>query len=115
MKNFFGILIVLLTFLGCNSNKDVEFDTFKNNFIKNLWQQFPEWASSQGYHKFDDVLLIPNNETRKKQLEFTNKYNDSLMSFDLESLSDNNKTDFYLIKNQLESFIFTTNELKSYQ
>jgi uncharacterized protein (DUF885 family) len=115
MKKIIGFLVVSLCFFGCNSNKDTEFDTFKNNFVKNLWQQFPEWASSQGYHKFDDVLLVPNNETRKNQLEFTNKYNDSLMNFDLESLSDNNKTDFYLIKNQLESFTFATNELKSYE
>ena len=115
MKSKLLLGIVLLTFFGCSNNDDEHFDTFKNNFVTNLWVQFPEWASSQGYHKFDDKLSIPNDENRKKQLDFTKKYNDSLMDFDIEKLSDNNKTDFYLIKNQLESFIFSTNELKSYQ
>ena len=115
MKTKLFLAIVLLTFFGCSNNDDEHFDAFKNNFVTNLWVQFPEWASSQGYHKFDDKLSIPNGENRKKQLDFTNKYNDSLMDFDIEKLSDNNKTDFYLIKNQLEGFIFSTNELKSYQ
>ena len=115
MKTKLLLVIFVITFFGCSNNYNSKFDTFKNNFVTNLWIQFPEWASSQGYHKFDDKLSIPNDETRKKQLDFTNKYNDSLMGFDLEKLSDNNKTDFYLIKNQLESFIFSTNELKSYQ
>jgi uncharacterized protein (DUF885 family) len=102
-------------FVSCSNSKDQAFDTFKNNFVNNLWKQFPEWASSQGYHKYDDLLTIPDEKTRKSQLDFTAKYTDSLMNFDIDNLSDNNKTDFYLIKNQLESFIFNTNELKSFE
>lgn len=115
MKPKLIAIIFTMFLIACNTNKNTEFDTFKNNFVSNLWIQFPDWASSQGFHKFDSALLIPNTKTRKNQLDFVNKYNDSLMNFDLENLSDNNKTDFYLIKNQIESFIFSTNELKTFE
>ena len=115
MKSKIFFLIIIATFFSCANDKDAEFDTFKNNFVNNLWKQFPEWASSQGFHKYDDLLTIPDEKTRKNQLEFTSKYTDSLMNFDIENLSDNNKTDFYLIKNQLESFVFSVNEMKSFE
>ena len=36
---------------------DKPFDVYKESFIENLWKLYPGWASSQGYHKYDSVLL----------------------------------------------------------
>ena len=115
MKTTFYTLILFVSLSSCQRDRNADFDVFKNNFIKNLWIQFPEWATSQGFYKYDNQLPIPNDQTRSKQLDFYGKYNDSLMNFDLEQLSDNNITDYHLIKNQVESFIFNTNELRSHE
>ena len=41
-------------------NDDSLFDTFKTHFVEDLWKMYPSWASSQGYHKYDSLLVVPN-------------------------------------------------------
>jgi uncharacterized protein (DUF885 family) len=96
-------------------NKDLQFDSYKNKFVEELWKTYPGWASSQGYHKFDSVLVVPNDESRVKELAFIKANLDSLKTYDLQSLSDNNKTDYHMIENQLRSSEWSINELKSWE
>lgn len=92
---------------------DQKFDTYKDGYVTALWKISPNWASSLGYHKLDSVLVIPDDNEKKIDLEFVNAQLDSLKKFNIDELSDNNKTDFHLIKNELETVIFNINELKS--
>jgi uncharacterized protein (DUF885 family) len=62
---------------------------------------------------YDSILTIPNNTEKEAGLRFSKLYFDSLQSFDLKALSQNNKTDFYLIKNNLESAIWYAKEFDS--
>ncbi len=94
-------------------NQDSIFDAYKQTFIENLWKQYPGWASSQGYHKYDSVLIVPNEESRKKELEFCKNNLKALETFTLTNLSDNNKTDHYMIGNQLRSNEWSINSLKA--
>lgn len=94
-------------------NSNQQFDQFKERFVNALWKQYPGWASSVGYHNYDSVLTIPNKAEKEASLKFATLYLDSLKSFDLKSLSPNNTTDFYLIKNNLESTIWYTKEFDS--
>lgn len=122
MKNIFGILTIALLF-ACNSEKKSEtttdvnksFEEYKNNFINELWQTYPGWALGVGKHDFDSILVVPNEETRKKELAFANNHLDSLKKYPIDNLSNNNKTDYYLIENLLKGSIWSTNELKSYE
>jgi len=118
--------IICLTFAACSSTvqkqeikttADVnpQFDKYKAAFIEELWKVYPGWASSQGYHKYDSILVIPNEASRAKELAFSEANLDSLKLFDLNGLSDNNKTDYYMIENQLKSAQWTNTELKSYE
>ena len=116
--------ILLLVFISsCNKNqKSVEarddnkkFDQYKDRFITSMWGFFPDWAASQGYHKLDSVLVVPDSNSRKKILDFANANLDSLKNYSLENLSDNNKTDFHMVKNQVESLVYSINEMKSYE
>jgi len=91
------------------------FDKYKEQFIENLWKAYPGWASSQGYHKYDSILIVPNEEARIKELTFVKTNLDSLKLFDINGLSDKNKTDYYMIENQLKSTAWSINELKSYE
>lgn len=121
MKRTILSLSVAFLFFSCNKkeetatdvNADQKFDAYKEQFVEGLWKLYPDWAANQGYHKYDSILVIPNADNQKRILEATKAQLDSLSSYDLESLSDNNKTDYYMLKNLLEGSIFSINEIKS--
>jgi uncharacterized protein (DUF885 family) len=124
MKKIIFPTIVCIVFASCsneqnmktkNADMNPQFEKYKTNFIEELWKVYPGWASSQGYHKYDSLLVIPNEASRTKELAFSKSNLDSLKTFDLAGLSDNNKTDYYMIENQLQSAIWAINEQKSYE
>src|SRR6218665_97596 len=126
MKRLFFASLVCLAIVSCGNdtnnpdvpvtvNMDAKFDAYKSQFIENLWKTYPGWASSQGYHKYDSVLVVPDDASRAKELAFAKEHLDSLKSYDLKDLSDNNKTDYHMIENQLRSIEWSVNEQKSYE
>ena len=126
MKKIILSSIVCISLASCSGNKQKEetktvvdmnpqFDKYKEQFIENLWKIYPGWASSQGYHKYDSILIVPNEESRSKELAFAKSNLDSLKTYDLNSLSDNNKTDYYMIENQLKSIDWSINEQISFE
>jgi len=98
-----------------NDNSDQRFDGFKDRFIENLWKIYPSWASSQGYHRYDSILVVPSEESRAKENAFVQANLDSLKAYDLAKLSSNNKTDYYLIENQLKELLWNNQSYKSYE
>ena len=126
MKKIYFVIIICTAFISCGDNKNnsetkknpdknQQFDTYKSNFIEALWKIYPGWASSQGYHRYDSILVIPTEASRAKELAFVGINLDSLKSYDIQSLSDNNKTDYYMIENQLKSIQWSINEQKSFE
>ena len=66
--------LLALTLAGCSqadksgtaaTDSDARFDAFKSQFIEALWRQNPDYASSQGYHRYDSLLVIPNAVQRQ--------------------------------------------------
>jgi len=96
-----------------DTDLDKKFDTYKNNFISELWKLNPNWASGVGFHKYDSILTIPDAKDSQNKLDFANSQLDSLKSYNIDNLSNNNKTDYYMIKNQLNGIIFNIKELKT--
>lgn len=96
-------------------NIDQQFDAYKSRFIENLWKVFPNWASGMGYHKYDGVLVVHTDEVRARENAFANANLDSLKAFDLNALSSNNKTDYYLIENKLKDIVWGNEVFKSYE
>ncbi len=122
--NFIINLSAMVVFLGgCGSkhtDKDMggmnpQFDAYKANFVEEHWKLFPEWASGQGYHKYDSALVVPDEESRQKQSAFAKANLDSLTHFDLHQLSDNNVTDYYILKHQLLSMAWVNTDEKEYE
>lgn len=122
-KILFGLIITLLVSSCGNEekkneiiiNQDAMFDAYKERFVLHLWELYPGWASGQGYHNYDSVLVVPNQEQRNKELAFCKANLDSLKAFDLNALSDNNKTDYYMIEGQLNSTQWYINQYKSFE
>jgi uncharacterized protein (DUF885 family) len=123
MKKMIMPIVALFFICSCNKgNKAIDdklsnqkFEQYKEQYVTALWKLNPDWAASQGYHKLDSVLVIPDSKTQKSQLDFAKENLDSLQNYTIENLSDNNKTDFYMMKNQLESTVFSINEMKTYE
>ncbi len=122
MKKIFVFAVGSLILGSCNTSSEKKasdmnprFDQFKQNFVEELWKTYPGWASSQGYHKYDSILTVPDDAERAMEMTFSKTYLDSLKNFDLNSLSDNNRTDYYMIENQLNESVWEINEQKSYE
>src|ERR1035437_3622898 len=126
MKKIILSSIVCLLLAACGGSKQTketkivvnmnpQFDKYKEQFIEDLWKVYPGWASSQGYHKYDSLLIVPTNDARTKELAFSKANQDSLKKFHLDGLSDNNKTDYYMIENQLKSIDWSINEQRSFE
>src|ERR1035437_1293836 len=118
-KLLFIVFISVSLFYSCGNNSanqqtgntsdsglDKSFNRYKEAFIEDMWKLYPGWASSQGYHKYDSVLVVPDEAFHKKEVAFANQNLDSLKKFDISKLSSSNKTDFYILENALNGFLF---------
>ena len=130
IKNIlFKIALVVVLFMialtGCkkesassypNFGKDDEaFTIYENSFLEGLWKQNPDWATTVGYHKYDSLLFIPNQQSRDKMLDFAKVQKDSLSRFDVNTLSESNKVDYKMMENQLDYAQWQIRQLKSYE
>ncbi len=122
MKRFSVIFITLLVILNScsesakdSTDQNASFDTFKEEFLTTLWEQYPGWASWAGLHQYDSVLVISSDETRQQQLNALGEIQTKLKSFELDKLSDNNKIDYYLIDNLIASEQWSISDFKSYE
>ncbi len=80
----------------------IRFSRFSERFIESLWVQEPEWATQQGYHKWDSLLTLPDAANRQKTLLFAQSSLDSLKAFQVERLTPSQQTDYYLMQDYLE-------------
>ncbi|MBG8553706.1 DUF885 domain-containing protein [Hymenobacter guriensis] len=115
----------LATLLACSTDSttssviettpDARFDQYKQQFIDSLWYYNPEWASSQGYHRYDSVLLIPTVARRQVEAAALARRGRELAKFSIQELSVNNQTDYQLLENHLASARFYADTLRDWQ
>ena len=124
MKRILQVSILVLTF-ACNNkpnekkatpnDQNQHFEQYRETFVTALWKIYPAWASSVGYHKYDSILTIPNETQRALEIQFITANLDSLKFFDIKNLSDNNKTDLFIIRDFLNATKWGIQELKSFE
>jgi uncharacterized protein (DUF885 family) len=120
--------LVLLALPACTSNTtkttpgeasasaaDARFDRYKDQFIFDFWRQNPDYASSQGFHKYDSLLVIPDAAQRRSDAAFVTKNLGALAGFTLDSLSPTNQIDWRLLNNELRSQRWYADTLRSWQ
>lgn len=100
---------------AAGNDSTISFNRYKKEFTERLWKIYPEWASSIGYHKYDQLLPIPNVEERKKEIDFAKNELKKLQTYSFSKLSDINKIDYHIIENYLNYSIWELNMLKSYE
>ncbi len=115
MKNLFYLVVILsgIAIVRCTSqpkpsvdNTDQAFSYFENRFLDAYWKEYPSAAVFVGYGKYYENLVIPDSNSVKSSIAFSNQWIDSLNNIHFDKLSDNNKISFNIIKNQLESDIW---------
>ncbi|MGI4863224.1 MAG: DUF885 domain-containing protein [Janthinobacterium lividum] len=94
---------------------DARFDRFKAQFILDLWKQNPDYASAQGFHKYDSLLVIPNEAARRSDAAFITKNLGALAGFGLDSLSPGNQIDWRVLNNEMRSARWNADTLRSWQ
>jgi uncharacterized protein (DUF885 family) len=124
-KLFYTTAAVLTILIGCKKDSssvgpllgkdDAAFTIYENSFLEGLWKLNPDWATTAGYHKYDSLLIIPNDQSRDKMVNFAKVQIDSLSRFDVTTLTDANKIDYHLMQNQMEESEWKFQQLKSYQ
>lgn len=118
---FCGCLLSVL-FAGCKKSEkeqtvrsDKSFENYSAGFIESLWKQYPDWATGAGYHKYDSVLVVPDEKSVQSSITFAKQHLDSLSAFDPAGLSASNRTDFYMIRNLLNESLWSSDTLQSYK
>ncbi len=125
MKKIVALLVLPALVLVCGMKQanstysivgvDAGFDRYKAAFIEEMWKIYPSAASGAGYHKYDSILTIPDQADFKRQLSFCFAQLDSLRKYNPDQLSAHNRTDYYIIKDYVQSIQFSINELKTYE
>ncbi|MDB4927458.1 DUF885 domain-containing protein [Mucilaginibacter sp.] len=119
------LLIVCATlFIGCKKDAgsgpsdkkgNEAFTAYEEHFLDALWKLNPDWATGEGYHKYDSLLVIPNEKSRDAMLNFIKLQNDSLSRFEVNDLSELNKIDYRLMQNHLDYTNWQIMILKAYE
>lgn len=124
MKKLLPAIAAGMLFAACGSNtnkqtavtdQNASFDAYKERFVEALWKQYPAWASSQGYHKYDSVLVVPDAASRGAETAFAKAQLDSLKAYDPAALNDNNRTDYMMMQNQLNAAVWSVDEQKAWE
>jgi uncharacterized protein (DUF885 family) len=93
---------------------DAQFDLFKTQFIDSLWFFNPEWASNNGYHRYDSLLVVPTAARRQVEAAAEARMRQRLARFAVSDLSVNNQTDYQLMLNHLDRSRFYADTLRSW-
>jgi uncharacterized protein (DUF885 family) len=119
------VISAALGLAGCGDNTQVQnsehktqqqvqqFEQFVESFIEKFWQHNPGYGVYVGYYKHDDMLPVPNKKTQTKSLAFYNSQLALLDKIDPKTLPANQASDYFILKNQIESSIWYMTELKS--
>jgi uncharacterized protein (DUF885 family) len=93
--------------------QDEQFEKIAKDYIEDLLQTHPEYATELGDHRFDDRLTDYSNDAVAKELARAKQFRQQLETFnDLNQLSGPNKIDLRLLKDSIDNEIFGLEELK---
>lgn len=109
-----GFMLISFSCTG-SGNMDNRFEKLANQYIENLIQESPEWATWLGDHRFDHRLNDYSLEGIAKDLQFKRDYLDSLSKIDPSALNQSNQIDYQIMSNGLKYSIFRSDTIRAYE
>ncbi len=117
------LLLIPFVFAACEKKQkyanadeaNADFEKYKVHFIEDLWKQYPGWATSAGFHKYDSLLVVPDDHFRETEIEFVKSHLNKLTDFPVNILEANNRIDYYMMRDQLSAIRWSINEFKEFE
>ncbi len=97
------------------SSQDEKFEVFKKYFVEQCFQISPSIALFAGKHDFDSILQILTKGLIEKQTADYLALLDSMGSYDETKLSDANRIDYKMIRDQINSEVWYRRDFRSYE
>ena len=97
-----------------NDTVNINFQNYTDRFLNALWKVEQEWATQQGYHVYDSLLVMPDDASRKVSMDFVNAALDSLKRYNTTALTPSHLTDYKMIENYLKEKQWQIESLKQY-
>jgi uncharacterized protein (DUF885 family) len=94
---------------------DQKFESLAKNYIATLLEMKPEWATGLGEHRYDDRLSDYTLPGIDRDRDFNMMYLDSLAMIDPTRLSEVNRIDYKIMRDNLQSWIFSIDTLRDYE
>lgn len=96
-------------------NEDQRLEKFKKLFLNYYWRINPVDAIYTGYHRYDSLLVVPDAKFFNFQRTTLKMLGDSLKTYEVTKLSPNMRTDYYLMRDKVESMLWYMNEYRDYE
>jgi uncharacterized protein (DUF885 family) len=111
------ILGTVLLCTGCSSgpSADDQFVALATNYLDRMLELNPEWATSLGEHRYDDQISDLTEAGFQTRVDFNRAYLDTLNGIDPGRLSQANRIDYEILKEQFEAVIFMLAEVQEYR
>ncbi len=100
--------------LTVGDRANMEFDEVSREYIRNMAQWSPIGATLLGDHHYDHDLDSPNNDMRRQEREFYQRYLAKLAAIDPRHLSRDNQVDYRLLTQQLKGDLWRLDELQEW-
>jgi uncharacterized protein (DUF885 family) len=88
---------------------------FGERFFDRLWQLNPDWGVSNGYYRYADRLIVPDERSRETWVEQLDRWLRDLDRIDPQRLSPNVRADREMLGNELAASRFAATELRSWR
>jgi len=121
----FAACLVFSVIIGCKKDgssvgplmgkDDAAFTVYENSYLEGLWKLDPDRATTTGYHKYDSLLLVPDDKFRDKLVTYAKVQLDSLSRFEITQLAEANRMDYKMMQNEAERIEWNYQQLKAYQ
>ena len=116
MKNLLAS-ILFLSILGCSTTDKREttadFDQLTDDYLQVFWGLSPGWASWAGLSQYDSVLVVPTPSYLEEVKSTTESLLVILNNYPEETLEDLDKIDLNMMKDMLNSAIWSMTEFMS--
>ncbi len=108
------LIVLLLSSSAIASSIDEAFQNLANEYISDLANFSPVFATYVGEHSADDKLDNVDATARAQRRELLREYIAALEAFDLDSLNRANQIDAEILINQLQSDLWSMDELQEW-
>ena len=107
-------LLAMATTAAAGPSTDEAFENLADEYISDLVNFSPVQATLVGDHSADDRLDDVDAASRAQTRELLREYIEALQEFDLDQLSRANQVDAEILRNELESNLWSIEELQEW-